>query len=176
MMRGAHVLLYSTDVPADRAFFRDVLEFPYVDDGDGWLIFKLPAAEMGIHPSDGSFQQRHGDVAIAGSVLYLMCDNIREMVHSLQSSGTNCASLADQECGISTTLTLPSGGRIGLYQPKTQTGHRWQTRALSHARIGDAMLHERVLASGGDALVRTLGRRSQKRSVSWTAQDTTRTQ
>jgi len=121
--------------------------------GDGWLIFKLLAAEMGIHPSDGSFQQRHGDVAIAGSVLYLMCDNIREMVHSLQSSGTNCASLADQECGISTTLTLPSGGRIGLYQPKTQTGHRWQTRALSHARIGDAMLHERVLASGGDALV-----------------------
>jgi len=125
MMRGAHVLLYSTDAPADRAFFRDVLEFPYVDDGDGWLIFKLPAAEMGIHPSDGSFQQRHGDVAIAGSVLYLMCDNIREMVQSLQSRGTNCASLEEAEWGISTTLTLPSGGRIGLYQPKHKLAIEW---------------------------------------------------
>ena len=117
MIRGAHFLLYSTNPEADRAFFRDVLGFPYVDDGGGWLIFKLPAAEMGIHPSDGSFRQQHGDVAIAGSVLYLMCDDVRGMVQSLEHSGVNCTSLQEEEWGISTTLALPSGGRIGLYQP-----------------------------------------------------------
>jgi hypothetical protein len=125
MIQGAHFLLYSTNPEADRAFFRDVLRFPYVDDGGGWLIFKLPASEMGIHPSDGSFQQQHGETAIAGSVLYLMCDNVREMIQTLQSSGVNCASTQEEEWGISTTVALPSGGRIGLYEPKHKLAIEW---------------------------------------------------
>jgi hypothetical protein len=118
MIRGAHFLLYSTNPAADRAFFRDVLGFHYVDDGDGWLIFRLPPAEMGIHPAAGTFEQRHGDAAITGSVLYLMCNDIRETVLVLQSKGINCAPLQDEDWGTSTTLTMPSGGKIGLYEPK----------------------------------------------------------
>jgi hypothetical protein len=118
MIRGAHFLLYSTNPEADRAFFRDVLGFSYVNVGGGWLIFKLPAAEMGIHPSDGKFQQQHGDVAIAGTVLYLMCDDVRGMVESLQKKDVSCGPLHEEEWGISTTMLLPSGARIGLYQPK----------------------------------------------------------
>jgi hypothetical protein len=99
MIRGAHFLLYSTSPEADRVFFRDVLRFPYVDDGGGWLICKLPAAEMGIHPSDGSFQQQHGEIAIAGSVLYLMCDDVRGMVQTFQRSGVNWRGLARGRMG-----------------------------------------------------------------------------
>jgi catechol 2,3-dioxygenase-like lactoylglutathione lyase family enzyme len=125
MIRGAHFLLYSTNPEADRAFFRDVLGFPFVDDGGGWLIFKLPAAEMGVHPSDGSFQQRHGEIAIAGSVLYLMCDDVRGTVQALESKGTSCAALHEEEWGVSTTLALPSGERIGLYEPKHKLAIEW---------------------------------------------------
>jgi len=73
---GAHVLLYSDNPEADRAFFRDILNFPAVDAGGGWLIFALPPAEAGIHPSDGEKRQPHGGRRLLGSVLYLMCDNL----------------------------------------------------------------------------------------------------
>ena len=61
MINGVHLLLYSRDPEADRAFFRDVLGFPSVDAGEGWLIFALPPAELGIHPGDGKFVQNHAD-------------------------------------------------------------------------------------------------------------------
>lgn len=125
MIRGAHFLLYSSNPPADREFFRDVLDFACVDDGDGWLIFKLPATEMGIHPSNGAPQQHHGGVAMAGGVLYLMCDNVRETARILESKGIECAPLHAAEWGTSTALTLPSGGRIGLYEPKHKMAIEW---------------------------------------------------
>ncbi len=54
MIVGAHSIIYSTDPEADRAFLRDVLGFPNVDVGGGWLIFGLPPAEVAVHPSDNT--------------------------------------------------------------------------------------------------------------------------
>ena len=71
---GAHILLYSENPEADRAFFRDVLDFRAVDAGGGWLLFALPPAEAAIHPSDGERNQLHGGRKLADAVLYLMCD------------------------------------------------------------------------------------------------------
>ena len=121
MITGAHVLLYSADPDADRAFFRDVLQFPWVDVGGGWLIFALPPAEAAIHPSNGEFSQRHGGHALAGAVLYLMCDDLRSTVKSLEEKHVSCSPIGEERWGIKTTIRLPSGSEIGLYQPAHPT-------------------------------------------------------
>jgi predicted enzyme related to lactoylglutathione lyase len=109
MFFGFHALVYSADAERLRAFFRDVLEFPHVDAGHGWLIFTLPPAELGIHPAE-----RPG-----GSELYLMCDDIQATVASLEAKGVRLTRpIADQGFGIVTAIELPGGGEIGLYQPK----------------------------------------------------------
>lgn len=118
MIIGAHLLLYSKDAEADRAFFRDMLNFKSIDVGGGWLIFKLPPAEMGVHPGSGEFVQDHGGHDLLGSVLYLLCDNLEETVGSLRAQGVACSEPMAADWGTSTTVPLPSGGRIGLYQPK----------------------------------------------------------
>ena len=121
MVTGAHVLLYSKDPAADRAFFRDVLGFRAVDAGEGWLIFALPPAELGIHPSDGDFAQLHAEHPLLGAVLYLMCDDVRSLVRSLAAKNISCTEIAEAPWGLATTIRLPSGGRIGLYQPTHPT-------------------------------------------------------
>jgi catechol 2,3-dioxygenase-like lactoylglutathione lyase family enzyme len=121
MITGAHFLLYNTDADADRAFFRDVLGFRAVDAGGGWLIFALPPAEMGVHPSEGEFVQRHAEHDLAGTVLYLMCDDLRSTVASLAAGGVRCMEVEEAEWGAKTTIRLPSGGEIGLYQPAHPT-------------------------------------------------------
>ncbi len=121
MIFGAHVLLYSTDPDADRAFFRDVLQFKGVDVGGGWLIFALPPAEIAVHPGDGTFAQKHGGQALLGALVYLMCDDVRETVKLLQAKRVACGELEQESWGITTTVRLPSGGEIGLYQPLHQT-------------------------------------------------------
>lgn len=83
MITGAHVLLYSNDPEADRAFFRDVLGFLSVDAGHGWLIFKLPPAEAALHPTDGDPAQVHAGHAMLGAELYLMCDDLHASIQSL---------------------------------------------------------------------------------------------
>jgi len=118
---GAHLLLYSENPEADRAFFRDVLRFPAVDVGHGWLIFALPPGEVGIHPAGGEGRQLHGGRQLLGSVLYLMCDNLPLLVTSLEAKGVTCSPVEEAEWGIKTTIQLPSGGEIGLYQPKHPT-------------------------------------------------------
>ncbi len=118
---GAHVLLYSNNPEADRAFFRDVLEFPAVDAGGGWLIFALPPAEVGIHPSEGERHQLHGGRRRLGSVLYLMCDNLPALIKSLEAKGVTCSAIEEEDWGIKTTIQLPSSGEIGLYQPTHPT-------------------------------------------------------
>jgi hypothetical protein len=119
---GAHVLLYSDNPEADRAFFRDVLRFGSVDAGGGWLIFALPPTEAGIHPSDGEKRsQVHGGRQLLGSVLYLMCDDLPALMKSLKAKGVSCSPLEEEDWGIKTTFQLPSGGEIGLYQPKHPT-------------------------------------------------------
>ena len=97
--------------------------------GGGWLIFALPPAEVGIHPSDGEKGQSHGGRKLLGSVLYLMCDNLPALMKSLQTKGVTCSPAEEEDWGIKTTIQLPSGGEIGLYQAHTSDSS-WILRAI----------------------------------------------
>ena len=121
MINGAHFLLYSKDPEADRAFFRDVLNFRFVNVGHGWLIFGMPPAEVGIHPIDGEFAQQHANHALMGAVLYLMCDDLRATIADLNTRGVECSAVEEAPWGSKTTFRLPSGGELGLYQPSHPT-------------------------------------------------------
>jgi catechol 2,3-dioxygenase-like lactoylglutathione lyase family enzyme len=111
MISGAHVIVYSKDAEADRAFFRDVLGFKSVDAGHGWLIFALPPAEAAFHPADeGGVHQ-----------LYFMCDDLKAEMAALASKGVECSKVEEQRWGSITKLRLPGGGDVGLYQPKHPT-------------------------------------------------------
>ena len=114
MITGAHAIVYSRDADADRAFFRDVLGFPSVDAGGGWLIFALPPAELAAHPADAG--GRHE--------LYLMCDEIESTVAELKAKGVEfTAPVSDQGFGLLTSLKLPGGGELGLYEPRHPIPH-----------------------------------------------------
>ncbi|HZF09711.1 MAG TPA: VOC family protein [Thermoanaerobaculia bacterium] len=115
MLTGAHVILYSQDPDADRAFFRDVLGFPAVDAGHGWLIFALPPAEAAFHPAEEN--GRHE--------LYFTCDDVQATVRSLAAKNVPCAPIHEERWGLLTSFRLPGGGEVGLYQPKHPTafGH-----------------------------------------------------
>ena len=121
MIIGTHFLLYSKNPEADRAFFSDVLKFPFVDAGDGWLIFAMSPAEAGIHPMDGDFTQDHAGHQLLGSVLYLMCDDLDGMIETLSQQKIHCSEIQAAGWGRVTTIPLPSGGRIGMYQPRHAT-------------------------------------------------------
>lgn len=122
MIIGAHILLYSENPEADRAFFRDVLGFPSVDVGQGWLIFKLPPGEAAFHPTDGDdTRQLHGGRHLLGSVLYLMCDDLHAQIKLLEAKKVQYTKIDEAAWGSKTTIRLPSGGEIGLYQPKHPT-------------------------------------------------------
>ena len=121
MITGAHVLIFSKDPEADRAFFRDVLKFPAVDEGEGWLIFALPPAEVAFHPANGESIRPHAGQDLAGAVLFLMCDDLSVLVRSLEAQGVRCGAISREAWGIKTTVRLPSGGEIGLYQPTHPT-------------------------------------------------------
>jgi hypothetical protein len=108
MIHGAHAILYSRKPEADRTFFRDVLGLPHVDVGGGWLIFGLPPAEVAIHPS------RKNNV----HELYLMCDDVSELIATLRKRRVKCTPARDQGYGVFTTVTLPGGGKLGVYEPR----------------------------------------------------------
>jgi hypothetical protein len=108
VITGSHVIVYSRDAEADRAFFRDVLKYPHVDAGGGWLIFKLPPSEVAVHPTDG--QGSHE--------LYLMCDDVNATVEQLAASGVRCGEVSDEGWGLLTSIRLPGGGGLGLYEPR----------------------------------------------------------
>lgn len=128
MIIGAHVLLYSRDADADRIFLRDVLGFRGVDVGGGWLILALPPAEVAVHPGSGEFVERHAGRDLLGAILYLMCDDVHAMMASLQGSGVNCSPVEKADWGLATTIPLPSGGAIGLYQPLHETALQLRDR------------------------------------------------
>jgi catechol 2,3-dioxygenase-like lactoylglutathione lyase family enzyme len=121
MITGAHVILFSNDPEADRAFFRDVLEFRSVDAGHGWLIFRMPPAEAALHPTDGDSSQVRAGYTLLGAELYLMCDDLQALIESLAAKNVVCAAIDKVRWGIKTTIRLPSGGGIGLYQPTHPT-------------------------------------------------------
>jgi len=108
MINGAHVVLYSTNPEADRAFFRDILNFASVDAGHGWLIFALPPAEAAFHHAEGN----------AHHELYLMCDDLAATLRDLKSKKVPVSEVNEQRWGSLATLTLPSGSKLGIYQPK----------------------------------------------------------
>ena len=112
MITGVHTVIFTTDAEADRAFFRDVLELPSVDAGGGWLIFALPPAELAAHPADEN--GRHE--------LYLMCDDVHATVEELKTKGVEFSrSPSDEGFGPLTAIRLPSGGELGLYEPRHPT-------------------------------------------------------
>jgi hypothetical protein len=128
MISGAHVLIYSADPDADRAFFRDVLRFPSVDVGQGWLIFALPPAEVAVHPLGSNDGQRHAGHDLLGAVLYLMCDDLQAVIESLRNRNVACTEVTTERWGIKTTIRLPSGGELGLYQPTHATALNLATK------------------------------------------------
>jgi catechol 2,3-dioxygenase-like lactoylglutathione lyase family enzyme len=109
MINGGHVIIHSRDAAADRAFFADVLGYPHVDAGGGWLIFRLPPAEIAVHPTDGP--EAHE--------FYLMCDDIETTMAELTGKGVEFTQpLTDAGWGLLTRLRLPGGGELPLYQPR----------------------------------------------------------
>ena len=112
MISGAHVILYSKDADADRAFFRDVLGFKSVDAGHGWLLFALPPAEAAFHPSDEDSGTHE---------LYFMCDDLKAEMAILEKKNVTCSEVQEARWGSITKMQLPGGGEVGLYQPKHPT-------------------------------------------------------
>jgi len=108
MINGMHVIIYSRDAESDRAFIREVLRFPSVDVGGGWLIFAAPPSEVACHPAADN--NRHE--------LYLMCDNVEKEVERLKQSRITCGPISREQWGLHTTIELPGGGRLGLYEPR----------------------------------------------------------
>jgi hypothetical protein len=108
MIIGAHSIIYSKNPEADRAFLRDVLKFPNVDVGGGWLIFGLPPAEVAVHPGE------ENDV----HEFYLMCDDVESFISDMKTRNIACSPVHQQPWGALTQLTLPGGGKLGIYQPK----------------------------------------------------------
>jgi hypothetical protein len=108
MIIGAHSIVLSRNPEADRAFLRDVLRFPNVDVGGGWLIFGLPPAEVAVHPSD------RNDV----HEFYLMCDDVESFTTDMQQRDVECGPISDQGWGLLTQVTLPGGGKLGVYEPR----------------------------------------------------------
>src|SRR6476661_3769348 len=109
MITGAHVLLYTSDPDADRAFFRDVLGFQSVDAGHGWLIFALPPSEVAVHPAgDGPAEPAAGPNVLAAS-FYLMCDDLAAFRETLEAKGVACTAIHQERWGIVTTIRMPSG-------------------------------------------------------------------
>jgi catechol 2,3-dioxygenase-like lactoylglutathione lyase family enzyme len=108
MINGAHTIIFSTDADADRDFLRDVLGLPHVDVGHGWLIFGLPPAEVAVHPADTNGKHE----------LYLMCDDVEALVDSMRARSIATGPIRDQGWGLVTEITLPSGGKLPIYQPR----------------------------------------------------------
>ena len=113
-INGAHVLLYTTQPDALRATLRDVFGFKHVDAGGGWLIFKLPPAELGVHPDEGPTYEsgvRHQ--------MSFMCDDITATIRELRSKGVDVVGEPqDEGYGITVMLNLPGDVQVMLYEPR----------------------------------------------------------
>ena len=108
MITGGHTVIHSTNPEADRAFFRDVLKFENVDAGGGWLIFSLPPSEFAVHPAEKNDLHE----------FYLMCDNAEAFVAEMTEKGVECEPTKNVGWGVLTSVTLPGGGKIGVYEPR----------------------------------------------------------
>jgi hypothetical protein len=117
MITGAHVIVYSSDPDADRAFLRDVIKLTHVDVGHGWLIFGLPPSEVAVHPAE---QRAAAETSAQRNrhEFYLMCDDVEAFTREMETHGITCGAVQNQGWGMLTQLTLPGGGTLGVYQPR----------------------------------------------------------
>lgn len=123
MITGSHAIIYASDPEAARAFFRDVLELPFVDAHGGWLIFKLPPAELGVHPA-GEDVGPPGDSPSGLHELFLMCDDVEATVSELEARGVEFSGpIEDQGFGRIVRLRVPGAGEVGLYEPRHATAY-----------------------------------------------------
>jgi hypothetical protein len=126
MISGAHAIIYSEDAELDRAFLKDVLGLPHVDVGEGWLIFGLPPSEVAVHPSE---ENDHHE-------LYLIADDIQSFAAAMGKRGIDCGPLQNMGWGILTQVTLPGGGKLGVYQPRhARPPSPRATRAIAVRRV-----------------------------------------
>ena len=107
MIIGAHSVIYSTNPEADRKFLKDVLQLSNVDVGGGWLIFGLPPSEVAVHPSEKNNVHE----------FYLMCTDVNEFIRKMKQHQIDCSPVHTERWGLLTQVTLPGGGRLGVYQP-----------------------------------------------------------
>jgi hypothetical protein len=119
MIIGAHAIIHSKKPEADRAFLRDVLAFDHVDVGGGWLIFGLPPSEVAVHPSNKNGVHE----------LYLMCDDVEAFVASMKKAKVACSRIENQGWGLVTQVTLPGGGKLGVYQPRHERPNAGKKKA-----------------------------------------------
>lgn len=112
MISGVHTIIFSKQAEAVRAFLRDVLEFPFVDAGHGWLIFAVPPGELAVHPSDGD--EPHHE-------MYLMCDDVKAVIAAMKGKGVQCSPVREMSWGLLTSIKLPDGEQLGLYEPRHVT-------------------------------------------------------
>jgi hypothetical protein len=110
LITGAHSIIYSTDPEADREFLRDILKFPHVDVGGGWLIFGLPPAEVAVHPAENNNIHE----------LFLMCDDITTFRNEMSGHNITCSETEEFAWGRLIRIRLPGGGSLGVYQPKNE--------------------------------------------------------
>ena len=123
MVIGTHAIIYAHDAEMARAFLRDILEMPYVDAHDGWLIFKLPPAELGIHPT-GNADDPEAGPPNGHHELYLMCDDVEATVAELSAKGVEFTQpIENQGFGLLTRMKIPGAGELGLYQPRHVTAY-----------------------------------------------------
>ena len=108
MIDGVHAVLYSKNAESLRSFLRDVLKLPSVDAGEGWPIFAAPPAELAVHPSEGPLEHE----------LFLMCSDVRATAAQLARAGITTAPIAERAWGLVTSIQLPGGDEIGLYEPR----------------------------------------------------------
>jgi hypothetical protein len=125
MINGVHVLIYSKKAAADKKFFKDVLKCPNVDVGGGWLIFGLPPTELAFHPSPD----------VISKELYLMCDDLHQFVAEMKKHDIECGKISSQSFGLVTELILPSGGKLGVYQPKHERPKPMKVKMVTKSKI-----------------------------------------
>ncbi|HEX9296049.1 MAG TPA: VOC family protein [Polyangiaceae bacterium] len=113
MITGIHAIMYANDAEATRKFFAETLGLSSVDAGGGWPIFALPPAELGVHPTDEAGGKHE---------IYLLCDDLHKTIDDLKKKGVEFTGpVREQEWGSLTTLVVPGGGNLHLYQPKHPT-------------------------------------------------------
>jgi catechol 2,3-dioxygenase-like lactoylglutathione lyase family enzyme len=114
---GTHLLLYTPEPEKLREVLRDTFGFSNVDAGDGWLIFAMPPAEMGVHPAEGPTYESGTRHQVS-----FMCDDIHATVADLRAKGVRIdGDPEDEGWGISVMMTLPGNVKVQLYEPRHPT-------------------------------------------------------